>query len=435
MHNLFAARRRSLSRLLGMSLGAGLAAVGRVPAALGLRSPLGAASALGLTAARPGHARDAADPSWQAVVQRARGQQVFFNAWGGSEQINAYLRWAGDELRRLHGVQLTHVKVADIAEVVKRLRAEKAAGRVRDGSVDMVWINGENFLALKRGGLLFGPFAEQLPAYRAVDTVGKPTTRVDFSEPVDGMEAPWGMAQLTFFADRQRVPQPPEGVAELLEWARRHPGRLSYPRPPEFHGTTFLKQALLELSTDRAPLDRPFDAAVFEAVTAPLWAWLEALHPHLWRQGRQHPATAAAIRQMVADGELWIGLSFNPNEAAAEVVAGRLPATVTSWQPRSGAIGNTHFLAIPFNARAPEGAQVAIDFLLSPPAQARKADVRVWGDDTVLAVDRLPEEQQALFAAAALPGRVERPAPVRPEPHGSWVEPLEREWVRRFGRG
>ena len=84
MHNLFAARRRSLSRLLGMSLGAGLAAVGRVPAALGLRSPLGAASALGLTAARPGHARDAADPSWQAVVQRARGQQVFFNAWGGS---------------------------------------------------------------------------------------------------------------------------------------------------------------------------------------------------------------------------------------------------------------------------------------------------------------------------------------------------------------
>ena len=52
---------------------------------------------------------------------------------------------------------------------------------MRDGSVDMVWINGENFLALKRGGLRFGPFAEQLPAYRAVDTVGKPTTRVDFS--------------------------------------------------------------------------------------------------------------------------------------------------------------------------------------------------------------------------------------------------------------
>jgi putative thiamine transport system substrate-binding protein len=138
---------------------------------------------------------------------------------------------------------------------------------------------------------------------------------------------------------------------------------------------------------------------------------------------------------MVADGELWIGLTFNPNEAAAEIVAARLPATVRSWQPSGGSIGNTHFLAIPFNANASDGAQVAIDFLLAPAAQARKADVRVWGDDTVLAVSRLPAAQQALFAAAALPGRVERPAPVRLEPHGSWVEPLERAWLQRYGRG
>ena len=61
----------------------------------------------------------------------------------------------------------------------------------------MVWINGENFLTLKREGLLHGPFAETLPNYRWVDTQGKPTTRIDFSEPVDGLEAPWGMAQFT----------------------------------------------------------------------------------------------------------------------------------------------------------------------------------------------------------------------------------------------
>jgi putative thiamine transport system substrate-binding protein len=372
---------------------------------------------------------------WQSMLQRARGQTVAFNAWGGSEQVNAYLRWADGELLRLYGVRLRHVKVADIAETVKRLRAEKAAGRVNGGSVDMVWINGENFLNLKREGLLSGPFVEQLPNYRGVDTVGKPTTLMDFSEPVEGMEAPWGMAQLTFFADRVRLPEPPDGAAALLEWARRHPGRFTYPRPPEFHGTTFLKQVLLELNADRALLDRSVDTAAFQRVTAPLWAWLDALHPHLWRQGRQHPASAAVIRQMVADGELWIGLTFNPNEAAAEIHAGRLPATVRSWQPSAGSIGNTHFLAIPFNAAASDGARVAIDFLLSPPAQARKADVRVWGDDTVLAVQRLPSAQRALFEAAALPGRVEQPAPVRLEPHGSWVEPLERAWVQRFGRG
>jgi putative thiamine transport system substrate-binding protein len=143
--------------------------------------------------------------AWPAVESRARGQTVYFNAWAGSEQINAYLQWAAAEVLSRHGVRLEHVKISDAAEVVKRVRAEKAAGK-QDGTVDLVWINGENFLTMKRESLLFGPFAESLPAFQLVDVVGKPTTRIDFSEPVEGMEAPWGMAQLTFFADRRKVP-------------------------------------------------------------------------------------------------------------------------------------------------------------------------------------------------------------------------------------
>ncbi len=111
--------------------------------------------------------------------------------------------------------------------------AEKAAGKV-DGTVDLVWINGENFLTMKREGLLFGPFAENLPNFRYVDVVGKPTTRIDFSEPVEGMESPWGMAQLTFFADRKRVPTAPRNMVELLTFAKANPGRITYPRPAEF---------------------------------------------------------------------------------------------------------------------------------------------------------------------------------------------------------
>ena len=146
--------------------------------------------------------------NWSAIETRARGQTVYFNAWAGSERINAYLQWAAAELQRGYGVKLEHVKISDTAEVVKRVRAEKAAGKV-DGSVDLVWINGENFLAMKREALLFGPFAESLPSFAYVDVLGKPTTRIDFSEPVAGLEAPWGMAQLTFFADRKRVPVAP----------------------------------------------------------------------------------------------------------------------------------------------------------------------------------------------------------------------------------
>jgi len=387
-------------------------------------------AALAGSAALPAWAQSAGN--WPAIASRARGQTVYFNAWAGSERINAYLQWTAEQLQRQYGVRLEHVKITETAEVVKRVRAEKAAGKP-EGSVDLVWINGENFLTMKREGLLFGPFAEALPNYRFVDVAGKPTTRIDFSEPVDGMEAPWGMAQLTFFADRKRVPQAPQDMPALLAFARANPGRLTYPRPPDFHGTSFVKQVLVETLADRSALYKPVTPQALASAGAPLWAFLDALHPHLWRSGRQFPTNAAAVRQMMADGELLIALTFNPNEAANEIAARRLPESVYSYQHSGGTIGNTHFLAIPFNSRVREGAQVAANFLLSPLAQARKADITHWGDPTVLALDKLPAAERARFATAALPGQVAQTMPTILEPHASWVDPLEQEWLRRYG--
>ena len=109
-----------------------------------------------------------------------------------------------------------------------------------------------------------------------------------------------------------------------------------------------------------------------------------------------------------------------------------MPPTVVAYQHRAGTIGNTPFLAVPINARAKEAAQVSANFLLSPAAQARKADIQVWGDPTVLALDTLSNAERALFTAAAAPGQVRQGAPTIPEPHGSWVDPIEREWARRY---
>lgn len=373
-----------------------------------------------------------ADTAWAAIESRAKGQTVYFNGWGGSQAINAYIGWAAAQVQQRFGVRVEHVK-ADAADVVKRVRNEKAAGKAQ-GSVDLVWINGENFLAMKREGLLFGPFAEQLPHFALVDTQGKPTTRLDFAEPTEGLEAPWGMAQLTFMADSQRTPAPPRSLAALQAFAKAHPGRVTYPRPPNFHGTTFVKQVLMDVTPQRNALYRPVNDTAFAQATAPLWAALDALHPHLWRAGKQFPLSAEAQRQMFADGELLLALTFNPNEAANEIAASRLSTSVVSYQFDSGTIANTHFVAIPFNASAREGAQVLANFLLSPEAQARKADIAVWGDPTVLALDKLPSTERARFASRALPGQVDKPAPAIPEPHGSWVEPLEREWARRYGQ-
>lgn len=393
-------------------------------------------SALSVSAwAQPSAIPASTPAAWAAVERAARGQTVYFNAWAGSERINAYLQWATVQLAATHGVKLEHVKITDTADVVKRVRAEKVAGRSDgEGTVDLVWINGENFAQMKREGLLFGPFAESLPHFQYVDLQGKPTTRVDASIPTDGMEAPWGMAQFTAFADSQRLPERPQNMNELLALAQRQPGRITYPRPPNFHGTTFLKQALIELSPNASVLREPVTAATLEQQTAPLWKFLDTLHPVLWRSGKQFPQNAAAIRQMMADGELLLAWTFNPNEAANEIAAQRLPATVVSWQFAKGAIGNTHFVAIPYNARAKTGAQVVANFLLSPAAQARKADITQWGDPTVLNVAALPATDRQLFSAVARPGQVATTAPTLPEPHASWVDPLEKAWTQRYAK-
>jgi len=50
----------------------------------------------------------------------------------------------------------------------------------------------------------------------------------------------------------------------------------------------------------------------YDEVTAPLWAYLDALTPNLWREGRAYPATGTAMFPLIADGELDLSISFSP---------------------------------------------------------------------------------------------------------------------------
>ena len=374
--------------------------------------------------------------SWDDILAEARGKEVYWNAWAGDPSVNAYIAWAAAEVRRRYGVTLVHVKIGDTAEAVSRILAEAAAGRASGGSVDLVWINGENFAALKENGLLYGPFAQRLPNFRLIDTGAKPTALIDATVPTEGFEAPWGAAQFVMIVEGARLADPPGTVLRLLDWARAHPGRLTYPLPPDFIGTTFLKQSLLELSPKaREWMQKPLDEARFTEATAPLWDYLDALHPHLWRGGMSFPQNGPAARRLLADREIDIAFSFNPAEASAAIAQGLLPGTVRTVAFASGSIGNSHFLAIPKNASEPEAAMVVADFLLSPEAQARKQNPAIWGDFTVLAVDRLDPADRERFrslplGAATLPP--ERLGPAFPEPHPSWTLRLEQEWQRRY---
>jgi putative thiamine transport system substrate-binding protein len=383
--------------------------------------------------------------SWDETVAAAKGQTLYFNAWGGDPKINAYIAWAGEELQKQFGVTMNHVKLADTVDAVGRIISEAEGGKTESGgSVDLIWINGKNFETLKTKGLLHGPFTQDTPNFKLVDTEGNATALTDFTIPVDGHEAPWGTARFVFVHDSAKDAVPPTSLAGLMDFAKANPGRFTYPQPPDFLGTTFLKQLLLALSFDgldvskrQDALRKPADDAAFAAFGAPVFAYLDQLHPSLWREGKAFPDTGTTLRTMMSNGELRLITTFNPAMAANAVLAGELPETVRTYALDGGSIGNTHFVAIPKNSSVKPAAMLAANFLMSAEAQARKADLAIWGDPTVLAHGKLNDAQKALFTASSHPALPD-PAKLGPmmlEPDPSWGSRLETEWKSRYAAG
>ncbi|WP_318781540.1 MULTISPECIES: ABC transporter substrate-binding protein [Halomonas] len=376
------------------------------------------------------------DPNdWQSVTAQAEGQTVYWNAWGGEARTNAYIEWVAQQVDELYGIDLVHVKLGDTSESVSRVLAEKQAGNDDAGSVDMIWINGENFAAMKSSDLLFGPWADSLPHYPLTDPDNTPAVRYDWTIPVDGLESPWSSSQVVFYYDTALVEDLPHNMPELLDWAKQHPGEFTYPQVPNFLGNAFITQALLELVDNTDLFYEPMQTDDFDQATAPLWAYLDELHPQLWRSGRAFPSNSADLRGLMGDSEIGIALSFSATEASGAIANYELPETVRSYVHDSGMIGNMSFMAIPYNAEHKAGAMVVANYLMSPEAQAEKHDPEVWGSGTVLAMEQLTDEERALFDGIDLGIATLPPSElgeVLGQPHPSWVDALADAWQQRY---
>lgn len=383
--------------------------------------------------------------SWQQIEAQGSNQYVYFYAWGGDPQINAYLQWAAKQVDDKYNINLVHVKLSDTSEAVSRVLAEKSANNNDKGSVDLIWINGANFATMSENSLLLKQWANKLPNFALTDPENNPAVNFDFGVPTNGMEAPWGQASLTFYYDSLSTDKPPTTLNELVNWTAQNSGRFSYPKPPDFLGMSFLKYALVMLHEQndaktgkniKAQLNLPATEQNTEMVLAPLWAFLDDLHPSLWRKGEQFVQTGAHMRRLVDDTELSLAFTFSAPEVPAAVQRYDLPESIRSYAMSDGSLSNTHFVAIPYNASHPQAAQLVANFLLSPEAQAKKQTPDIWGDKTVLVPSTLNPEQQALFKdnkphPSALPfDSIKRTVS---EPHPSWVDAIMQGWQARYG--
>ena len=368
--------------------------------------------------------------NWSAVLEQARGQTVNWYTYGGDDTLNAFIAgYVADHLKPA-GVTLNQVKVADTADALNTVLGEKQAGKTSGGSVDAIWLNGKNFATGVQAGLWYCGWDKNLPNARYVD-FANPSVANDFGVPVNGCEAVWQQANSALVYDSAMLTAGDvESVSSLFDWARAHPGRFTYPAPPDFTGSMAVRRILYDTTGGPAPLAGPFDQVKYGPAADRLWQRLNDIAPALWRGGSTYPQTQAATEKLYGDGQISAFFTYGPGAIGDKVARGQYPASTREAVLAGGNIANDNFIAIPDNAAHKAAALVLANLLQDPQTQLALyraegiypgIDVRTTSPETQTAFDTVP------LNPAVLPLR-ELTRQAQPELASKYVNQVDQDW-------
>ncbi|MGI8936073.1 MAG: ABC transporter substrate-binding protein [Phormidesmis sp.] len=357
-----------------------------------------ATSCAGRDTAQTKESPDLSTLTWDEILEQASGTTVNWAMWGGSDTTNAYAdEWVAEQLQSLYNVTLNRVPLNDTVEAVNKVAGEVQAGLTTGGSIDLIWINGENFRTMKQGDLLYGPFTDQLPAMAAYD-LDSPAVLSDFGLPVDGYEAPYTGAYYLMVKDSAKVDTSPQTFSELLAWAKANPGRFAYVAPPAFDGSRFLLTALYGITGGyKQYAGAEFNEDLWNQNSPLVADYLKELEPYLWREGQTYPPTQVRLQELFANSEVWMMPVFISRIAEGKA-SGQFPASAEAFAMPDISLNDPSFTAIPINASNPAGAMVLANVLSSPEGQLQKFKPQVWGDPPLLDVAKVSPELQKEFA-------------------------------------
>ena len=373
---------------------------------------------------------DLSDASWDEIVEAAKGTTVTFYGWGGDENRNNWLNTTvADHVKEKYDITLEVVGM-NIDDILAKLSGEKQADSSK-GSIDMIWINGENFYSAKDNGLLYGPFTDQLPNMEKYIDLDDPETLNDFCMPIEGYEAPYAKAQMVMYNDSAVTPEAPVNAAEFMEYCMQYKGRVTYPALPDFTGSAFVRNLIYELCGwgQFQTMQPDYDAV--KAAVEPAMEYLRALNPYLWNEGKTFPESSTTVDAMFADGELVMAMSYSPFSVSTGIDQGIYTDTTRTFVFDNGTIGNTNYMAIAYNSPNKAGAMVVIDAIISADMQLTQyAQLR---ELPVVAADKLSAEEKAAFDAVDLGKGVLSQAELLshrlPEMPASLVPIIEEIWL------
>ena len=344
--------------------------------------------------------------SWDDVLEQARGQTLNWNFWGGSDAINNFVEDVyGGTLQEEFGVTLNRVPLADTADAVNQVLSEAEAGvEGDDGSIDMIWINGENFATLRQADLLYGPFADKLPNNVYVNW-DNPAVNNDFGIDVDFYEVPWASFPFQWIYDTNRMSadELPRSYAELSEWIAANPGRFTYiaPGPGAFQGTRIVKQMMLEMCGGYEAFGQDFDQTLYDECAPKVYATLNEWEPNLWRGGETYPADINELNDLFANGEIDFTLTQRGGGAAPGIANGEIPPTSAAFLFDANMIGGYSYVAVPFNAPNKAAAMVMANLLVRPDMQAAQLDPDTVGFALGIDVSKVTDPDELAVIQAA----------------------------------
>ena len=341
--------------------------------------------------------------SWDDVVAAADGMTVNWYMWGGSDSINGFVdETYGIPLMEEYNVTLNRVPLADTVDAVNQVLSEAEAGVSEDdGTIDLIWINGENFYTLKQADLLYGPWAQNIPNSVFVNW-DNPALNQDFGRPTDGYESPWTGAQFHFIYDSARMAEEdlPRSYADLSDWIAMNPGRFTYiaPGPGAFQGTRFVKQALFEISGGQSQWVGDFNQELYDEHAPALWDMLNSWEENLWRGGETYPANIGELHELFANGEIDFTITQRMAGAGPDINSGLIPETSRAFSFDENMVGDFNYVAIPYNAPNKAAALLLANLIVRPDRQARQI-VPEYGMGGGFSIDRSRVTDEADLAA------------------------------------
>ena len=309
--------------------------------------------------------------NWNSVLEAAKGQTVNVNMMTGAD-MGAWMNKEIAPLVEKYGITWNLTMAANTVDVANLISSEMGAGKTEGGSVDVCWINGENFANLQDAGYLYGPINTILPSYSSFCNLDDPNTTQDSGKPTEGYEVPFQSIWDVFWADSAKIPESefPKNADSFKALVMKYPGKFTYANLGNYKGTYFVNtiiNAVCGSEVWKRVAGEALEKNELKQLIEPALQYLRDLAPYLWNEGKSYPADGDQMLQLFSDGE--ISMLFETTMPQGAMDEGTVPSTTRPFFLESGVIHDIWYMAIPKNAANLAAALVTVNEMMTPVVQ------------------------------------------------------------------